>query len=264
MHEYKRQLLNLLHIVGRYQAILDRPEAGWLPRTFVFAGKAASAYRQAKLIIKLINDVALRINHDARVNHLIKVVFIPNYGVSLAETIIPAANLSEQISTAGTEASGTGNMKFALNGALTIGTQDGANIEIGAAVGADNIFIFGLTAAEVARTRVDGYHPEQIHAGNPALARVLAAIGGGEFSRDEPQRFAPIVDSLLRHGDTYLLLADFQAYVDCQARVDALYGDPADWHRRALLNVAGMGGFSSDRTIREYAEQIWHVEPVGA
>ena len=264
MHEYKRQLLNVLHIVARYQAILDNPGAGWLPRTFVFAGKAASAYRQAKLIIKLINDVALRINHDARVNHLLKVVFIPNYGVSLAETIIPAANLSEQISTAGTEASGTGNMKFALNGALTIGTLDGANIEIGEAVGADNIFIFGLTAAEVARTRADGYHPEKIHAHNPALARVLAAIGSGEFSRDEPQRFAPIVDSLLRHGDTYLLLADFQAYVDCQARVDAVYREPEDWHRRALLNVAGMGGFSSDRTIREYAQQIWHVEPVGA
>ena len=263
MHEYKRQLLNVLHIVARYQAIIDNPAAGWLPRTFIFAGKAASAYRQAKLIIKLINDVALRVNHDARVNHLMKVVFIPNYGVSLAETIIPAANLSEQISTAGTEASGTGNMKFALNGALTIGTLDGANIEIGEAVGAGNIFIFGLTAAEVAKTRAEGYHPERIHAATPALARVLGAIAGGEFSRDEPQRFAAIVDSLLRHGDTYLLLADFQAYVDCQARVDALYRDAGDWHRRALLNVAGMGGFSSDRTIREYAEQIWHVEPVG-
>jgi len=262
MHEYKRQLLNVLHVISRYQAILDAPDADWVPRTFLFAGKAASAYRMAKLIIKLINDVAARINHDPRVNHLMKVVFVPNYSVSLAELIIPAANLSEQISTAGTEASGTGNMKFALNGALTIGTLDGANIEIGEQVGADNIFIFGLKTPEVAKLRADGHHPMTWYDDDPVLRRVIDAIADGEFSPDDRHRFIPIVDSLLRHGDTYMLLADFADYVKCQGRVDALYRDPRDWHRRALLNVAGMGVFSSDRTIREYAEEIWNVRPI--
>ncbi len=263
MHEYKRQLLNVLHVIARYQAVLDDPDGNWVPRTFVFAGKAASAYRMAKLIIKLINDVAMRVNHDPRVEGLIKVVFVPNYGVSLAELIIPAANLSEQISTAGTEASGTGNMKFALNGALTIGTLDGANIEIREQVGADNIFIFGLTAAEVDRVRAEGHQPRRIYESNPVLRRVIDAIAGGEFSPDERTRFMPLVDSLLR-SDHYLLLADFQSYLECQARVDQLFRSPLDWHRKALLNVAGMGPFSSDRTIREYAEQIWNVHPIHA
>ena len=204
----------------------------------------------------------MRINHDPRVDDRLKVVFVPNYGVSLAEIIIPAADLSEQISTAGTEASGTGNMKFALNGALTIGTLDGANIEIGEEVGADNIFIFGLTASDVQRVRQQGYVSQDYYDRNPALRRALDAIRDGEFSPDDRHRFMPIVDALLRHGDHYLLLADFGAYVEAQGRVDALYRDQGDWHRRALLNVAGMGAFSSDRTIAEYAEEIWHVRPL--
>ncbi len=262
IHEYKRQLLNALHVVARYHAILDQPDAGWVPRTVFFAGKAASAYRMAKLVIKLINDIAVRINNDARVNHLLKVVFVPNYGVSVAELVMPAADLSEQISTAGTEASGTGNMKFALNGALTIGTLDGANIEIREEVGPDNIFIFGMNAAEVEHLRASGYRPLDHYEHNPVLKRVLDGIAQGEFSPEEPQRFMALVDSLLRFGDHYLLLADFAAYLEAQARVDALYRDPPAWARRALLNIAGMGAFSSDRTIAEYAEQIWHVVPV--
>ncbi|MEZ5649908.1 MAG: glycogen/starch/alpha-glucan phosphorylase [Burkholderiaceae bacterium] len=262
MHEYKRQLLNVLHVVARYQAILADPAAGWVPRTFLFAGKAASAYRMAKLIIKLINDVAAVVNHDPRVNHLMKVVFVPNYSVSLAELIIPAADLSEQISTAGTEASGTGNMKLALNGALTIGTLDGANVEIREQVGDENIFIFGLKTPEVAALRAAGYRPTEFYERNAQLRAVLDAIGGGLFSPDEPNRFAPIVDALLRHGDTYMLLADFESYVECQRRVDALFAQPSQWHRRAALNVAGMGVFSSDRTVAEYAREIWDVHPI--
>jgi len=260
-HEYKRQLLNLLGIVARYQAIIDAPDAHWTPRTVVFAGKAASAYRMAKLIIKLINDVARRVNADARVRDQLKVVFVPNYSVSAAEIIMPAADLSEQISTAGTEASGTGNMKLALNGALTIGTLDGANIEIRENVGPDNIFIFGHTTEEVAAIRGNGYDPQRHYEENPVLRRVIDAIGAGDFSPDDPTRFRPIVDSLLRH-DTYLLLADFASYLEAQARVDALFDRPADWNRAAALNIAGMGPFSSDRTIREYAQKIWHVEPI--
>ncbi len=262
MHEYKRQLLNVLHIVARYQAIIAQPNADWVPRTFIFSGKAASAYRMAKLIIKLINDVGSVVNHDARIGNRMKVVFIPNYSVSLAEIIIPAADLSEQISTAGTEASGTGNMKLALNGALTIGTLDGANVEIREQVGPDNIFIFGLKTDEVADLRARGYQPAEYYERNAQLRDVLTAIGSGVFSRDDKSRFVPIVDSLLRHGDTYMLLADFADYVACQARVDELFRDPAEWHRRALLNVAGMGVFSSDRTIAEYASEIWDVHPI--
>jgi starch phosphorylase len=262
IHEYKRQLLNVLHVVARYHAILDNPDGPWVPRTVLFAGKAASAYRMAKLVIKLINDVAVRINNDVRVNHLLKVVFVPNYGVSVAEMMIPAADLSEQISTAGTEASGTGNMKFALNGALTIGTLDGANIEIREEVGADNIFIFGMNAAEVEQIRVSGHRPLELYEHNPILKRVLDGIAQGEFSPEEPQRFVALVDSLLRFGDHYLLLADFASYLKAQGDVDTLYRDPQAWSRRALLNVAGMGVFSSDRTIAEYAEQIWRVSPV--
>ncbi len=262
MHEYKRQLLNVLHIIARYQAILAQPDGPWVPRTFVFSGKAASAYWMAKLVIKLIHDVGTVVNHDPRVNGLMKVVFIPNYSVSLAELIIPAADLSEQISTAGTEASGTGNMKLALNGALTIGTLDGANVEIREQVGDENIFIFGLKTEEVAALRASGYRPADYLAASPRLQAVFNALNSGLFSPDEPARFAPIVDSLLKHGDTYLLLADFAAYYDCQLSVDRLYREPGQWHRRALLNIAGMGPFSSDRTIAEYAQEIWNVHPL--
>jgi starch phosphorylase len=259
IHEYKRQLLNLLHVVTRYRAILAQPNADWVPRTVIFAGKAASSYTTAKNIIRLIHDVGQVINHDARIGDQLKLVFIPNYGVSVAETIMPGADLSEQISTAGTEASGTGNMKLALNGALTIGTDDGANIEIRQNVGDDNIFIFGKLAHEVAAIRAAGYQPMRIYEGNPQLKAVLDSIAAGAFSPDEPARYRPLVDSLLWGGDHYLLLADYEAYVAAQARVDALYLDPQAWARKAIANVAGMGPFSADRTIREYAAQIWHV-----
>ncbi|NLD54779.1 MAG: glycogen/starch/alpha-glucan phosphorylase, partial [Burkholderiaceae bacterium] len=254
-------LLNLLQIVHRYNAMLENPGADWIPRTCIFAGKAASAYRMAKLIIKLINDVARRINHDQRLEGRLRVVFVPNYSVSAAELIMPAANLSQQISTAGTEASGTGNMKLALNGAITVGTMDGANIEIHDNVGPDNIFIFGHRTEEVAAIKANGYDPMRHYEENAALRRVIDQIAAGHFSPDDPQRFRPIVDSLLKQ-DTYLLLADFADYVATQARVDALYARADDWHRRAALNVAGMGPFSSDRSIREYAERIWNVAPL--
>ncbi|GCL61593.1 glycogen/starch/alpha-glucan phosphorylase [Pseudaquabacterium pictum] len=261
IHEYKRQLLNLLHVVTRYRAILAQPNAGWVPRVVVFAGKAASSYTTAKNIIRLIHDVGQVINHDARIGDKLKLVFIPNYGVSVAETIMPGADLSEQISTAGTEASGTGNMKLALNGALTIGTDDGANIEIRQNVGDDNIFIFGKKTPEVAAIRAAGYQPMRIYEGNPQLKAVLDSIAAGAFSPDEPARYRPLIDSLLWGGDHYLLLADYEDYVATQAKVDALYRDQEAWSRKAIANVAGMGPFSADRTIREYAAQIWHVAP---
>jgi starch phosphorylase len=260
-HEYKRQLLNLLQIVARYEAMLAEPDKAWTPRTYLFSGKAASAYRMAKLIIKLINDVARRINHDARVNDRLKVVFVPNYSVTAAEMIMPAADLSEQISTAGTEASGTGNMKLALNGALTIGTLDGANIEILEQVGESNIFIFGLTADNAHALRANGYDPARYYEENPVLKRVIDRIASGYFSPDDKDRFRPIVDSLLR-ADTYLLMADFESYVDAQAQVDVCFADPHRWAQMAALNVAGMGAFSSDRTIQEYAQRIWGVSPL--
>ncbi|EHR70833.1 glycogen/starch/alpha-glucan phosphorylase [Burkholderiales bacterium JOSHI_001] len=262
MHEYKRQLMNVLHVITRYHRILDKPDADWVPRVVVFSGKAASAYHMAKQIIHLINDVARTINADARVGDRLKVVFLPNYSVSLAETIIPAADLSEQISTAGTEASGTGNMKFALNGALTIGTLDGANVEIREQVGADNIFIFGHTTPEVAALRASGYQPRGFYENNAELARVLDAIRDGAFNPEEPGRYQGIFDTLVNWGDHYLLLADYASYVATQESVDALYRDKAAWTRKAILNVAAMGFFSSDRTIAEYAHQIWHTPPV--
>ena len=261
IHEYKRQLLNLLHVVTRYQQILADPQRDWVPRAVIFAGKAASGYHMAKQIIRLIHDVGQVVNRDVRVGDRLKVVFVPNYGVSVAEVIMPAANLSEQISTAGTEASGTGNMKLALNGALTIGTDDGANIEIRQCVGDDNIFVFGHSAQEVAALRAGGYQPTRLHDEDPRLQTVLQAIGGGTFSPDEPARYRGVVDALLWGGDHYQLLADYDAYLQAQARVDALYRDPQAWARAAILNVAGMGMFSSDRTIREYAREIWRLQP---
>ena len=265
IHEYKRQLLNVLHVVTRYQAILANPRGAdgldWVPRTVIFAGKAASSYAMAKTIIQLIHDVGSVVNHDPRIGDKLKVVFVPNYGVSVAETIMPGADLSEQISTAGTEASGTGNMKLALNGALTIGTDDGANIEIRHNVGDDNIFIFGLKTPEVMSLKQNGYQPMRFYESIPALKAVLDAISGGAFSPDEPARYRGLVDSLLWGGDHYLLLADYESYVATQLRVDALYRDPGQWAERAIANVAGMGAFSSDRTIREYASRIWGVAP---
>ncbi len=262
IHEYKRQLLNVLHVVTRYLRLLEQPGAVTVPRVIIFAGKAASAYHMAKLIIQLINDVAKTINADSRVADQLKVVFIPNYSVSLAELIIPAADLSEQISTAGTEASGTGNMKFALNGALTIGTLDGANVELQQNVGADNIFIFGNTTPEVAAIRAAGYQPRAILQRKTELQRVLEAIRDGRFSPEEPTRYTAIYDVLVNWGDQYLLLADYSSYIAAQERVDALYRTPEAWARKALRNIAGMGPFSSDRTIAEYARDIWRVEPM--
>ncbi|MCY1513756.1 Maltodextrin phosphorylase [compost metagenome] len=266
IHEYKRQLLNVLHVITRYHRILDAQASGTpvdiVPRVVVFAGKAASAYAMAKQVIRLINDVAATVNADARVGKLLKVVFLPNYSVSLAEIIMPAADLSEQISTAGTEASGTGNMKFALNGALTIGTLDGANVEMRENVGPENIFIFGHTTPEVADIRARGYQPREIYEENAELKRVLDAIRDGAFSPGEPARYQGIYDALVNWGDHYLLLADYASYVAKQAEVDALYRDAEAWTRMAILNVAGMGAFSSDRTIAEYAHEIWHTKPV--
>jgi starch phosphorylase len=264
IHEYKRQLLNVLRVVAHYNRLLADPAyaSQAAPRTVLFAGKAAPGYRMAKLIIKLINDVGRWINSDARVRDKLKVVFVPNYGVSAAELIIPGADLSQQISTAGTEASGTGNMKLALNGALTIGTEDGANIEIRDEVGAGNIFIFGLSTGEVEVLRHRGYDPRGYYEREPALREVLDQLASGFFSPEEPERFRPIVDALLNHGDRYMVLADFASYLAAQGEVDELWRErPEVWTRRAILNVAGMGMFSSDRTVRRYAEEIWHVAP---
>ncbi|WP_296510412.1 glycogen/starch/alpha-glucan phosphorylase [Rhodoferax sp.] len=266
IHEYKRQLLNVLHVITRYLRIINNPGSVTVtppvPRVVVFAGKAASAYHMAKQIIHLINNVAKVVNNDPRVGNLLKVVFIPNYSVSLAERIIPAADLSEQISTAGTEASGTGNMKFALNGALTIGTLDGANVEILENVGADNIFIFGLTTPQVAATRAAGYQPRAIAEGNAELTAVLEAIRDGVFSPDEPGRFQGIYDLLVNWGDHYLLLADYAAYIAAQEQVDVAYQSKEAWSVMALRNVAAMGPFSADRTIGEYADKIWKSKPL--
>ena len=261
IHEYKRQLLNLLQVIHRYQAILADPGAERVPRTVIFAGKAASSYAMAKSIIRLIHDVADTINRDPRVAGRLRVAFVPNYGVSIAEVVMPGADLSEQISTAGTEASGTGNMKLALNGAITIGTDDGANIEIRERVGDDNIFIFGLRTPEVQALRAGGYQPMRLYEADPRLRAVLDAIAGGTFSPSEPARHRGIVDALLWGGDHYLLLADFAAYVEAQARVDALHRDAQAWARCAIANVAAMGSFSADRSIREYARRIWRIEP---
>ena len=258
IHEYKRQLLNVLHVITLYNRIRAGGDA--TPRTVIFAGKAAPGYRMAKLVIRLINDVADLVNNDPLMRGLLKVAFIPNYDVSSAEIIIPAAELSEQISTAGTEASGTGNMKLALNGALTIGTLDGANVEIRNEVGAENIFIFGKTADEVAALHAAGYTPWTHYDGEPQLRQTLDMLRDGYFSPEERDRYKPVFDSLTYHGDHYLLLADYASYIACQEQVGQLYRDPTTWTQKAILNVAGMGQFSSDRTIGQYAKAIWNVE----
>ncbi|MFA6823140.1 MAG: glycogen/starch/alpha-glucan phosphorylase [Geobacter sp.] len=260
IHEYKRQLLNIMQVIAQYNRLKEYPGLGLPPRTVLFSGKAAPSYASAKLIIKLINGVANVVNNDPATNQQLKVAFLANYSVSLAELIFPAADLSEQISTAGTEASGTGNMKYALNGALTIGTLDGANIEIMEEVGRDNIFIFGLDAAGAAKVRSEGYRPQDYYYRLPQLKQVLDQISSGMFSPADQGLFHPLVDQLL-NSDYYLLLADFDAYLDAQAEVDRLYMNPEQWARKSILNTAGMGKFSSDRTIAEYADDIWGIEP---
>jgi starch phosphorylase len=261
IHEYKRQLLNVLHVIALYNRI-RAGEQGITPRTVIFGGKAAPGYWMAKQIIRLINDVANIVNHDPLVGDQLKVVFYPNYDVSAAEILFPGSDLSEQISTAGTEASGTGNMKMALNGALTIGTLDGANVEIKEEVGDDNIFIFGLTTPQVAEIKANGYNPREYYNNNAELRQVLDMIGSGFFSEDEPNRYHAIIDNLLNNGDNYLLLADYANYIAKQEEVGNTYQDQEEWSRRAILNVARMAKFSSDRTIREYAKNIWQVAPL--
>ena len=258
IHEYKRQLLNLVETVALYAQIRSHPERDWVPRVKIFGGKAASSYHNAKLIIKLANDIARRVNADPSVGGLLKVVFVPNYNVSLAERIIPAADLSEQISTAGMEASGTGNMKFALNGALTIGTLDGANIEIKDRVGDENIVIFGLTAAEVAEKRANGYNPREVIEGSRELHQAIEAISSGVFSPDDPHRYTGLMDGLY-DSDWFLLAADFDSYAAAQREVDRRWEDQKGWRKSAIHNIANVGWFSSDRTIAEYAKEIWKV-----
>jgi starch phosphorylase len=258
IHEYKRQLLNILEAIALYDQIRSHPERDWMPRVKIFGGKAAPSYHNAKLIIKLANDVAKVINGDPSVRGLLKVVFVPNYNVSLAEVLMPAADLSEQISTAGMEASGTGNMKFGMNGALTIGTLDGANVEMKEHVGADNIFIFGLTTAEVADRRNNGYNPRGIIEASPELSQAVAAISSGVFSPDDPNRYRDLMNGLYS-SDWFMVAADFDSYAACQREVDRVWRDSPDWNARAIHNVARMGWFSSDRTIRQYAKEIWNV-----
>jgi len=262
IHEYKRQLLNVLHVITLYNQLRESADTDITPRTIIFAGKAAPAYHMAKLTIKLINSVAATISADAMARGKLRMVFLPNYCVSQAEKIVSAADLSEQISTAGLEASGTGNMKMSLNGALTIGTLDGANVEIMEEVGQENIFIFGLTAEEVTSKRNEGYDPWEVYNSNPELKQVLDMIGSGFFCPEEPQLFQPIIDSLLKGGDYYLLLADYEAYVAKQKEVAQLYKDQAKWARLSILNTARMGKFSSDRSVMEYANKIWQVNPL--
>jgi len=258
IHEYKRQLLNLVETVALYDQIRSHPEKDWTPRVKIFGGKAAPSYHNAKLIIKLANDIARRVNSDPSVGGLLKLVFVPNYNVSLAERIIPAADLSEQISTAGMEASGTGNMKFALNGALTIGTLDGANIEIKDRVGEENIVIFGLTAEEVAEKRANGYAPRELIEGSRELQQALSAIASGVFSPDDPDRYRDLIGGIYDH-DWFMVAADFESYTDAQRTVDARWRDVAGWRAATIRNIANVGWFSSDRTIAEYAKEIWGV-----
>jgi starch phosphorylase len=261
IHEYKRQHLNILHVIGLYHRLKTDPGLTMHPRVFIFGGKAAPGYHLAKLMIRLITAVGDIINRDPGVRELIKVVFLPNFNVTNSQRIYPAADLSEQISTAGKEASGTGNMKFQMNGALTIGTMDGANIEIREEVGPENFFLFGLTAAEVQARRAAGYQPMQLYYNQPELREVLTLIRDGYFSRGNSEQFLGLVGNLLHH-DPYMVLADYQAYAECQQRVDAAYRDPDRWTRMSILNTARSGKFSSDRSIREYCSDIWSARPV--
>jgi starch phosphorylase len=259
IHEYKRQHLNLLHIITLYNRIKKNPALEIVPRTFIFGGKAAPGYYLAKMIIRLINAVADVVNRDPDVAGRLKVVFFPDYNVKNSEWVYRAADLSEQISTAGKEASGTGNMKFSLNGALTIGTLDGANIEIREKVGEDNFFLFGLTTDGVYKLKAEGYRPASYYESIPELREVIDLIRLGHFSGGDPGAFRSIVDSLVKH-DPYLVLADYASYVECQESVSMAYRDMEEWTRKSILNTAGSGYFSSDRSIREYCEKVWHVQ----
>ncbi len=262
LHEYKRQLLNVMGTIARYQQIKANPEADYVPRTVIFAGKAAPGYFMAKRLIKLINNLGNIINKDPDIKDRLKVVFLPNYCVSLAEKIIPAADLSSQISTAGYEASGTGNMKFALNGALTIGTMDGANVEMAEEIGEENMFIFGLRSDEVSEIKQRGYNPRSFYESDPELRAVVDSLLDDSWCRNEPGIFSPIWKSLMEDGDPYLHMADFRSFVDASHQVDALYQEREAWSRKAIINIARIGKFSSDRSIRQYAEEIWKIEPV--
>jgi starch phosphorylase len=261
LHEYKRQHLNVLHVITLYNQLKRAADASITPRTVIFGGKAAPGYRMAKLIIKLINSVAAVINQDPRISEVLKVVFLPDFNVKNGQRVYPAADLSEQISTAGKEASGTGNMKFAMNGALTIGTLDGANVEIRDAVGHENFFLFGLTAEEVQKLKASGYSPRGYYESNPVLREAIDLIDSGFFSNGDRELFRPLVESVLNR-DEYMLLADYQAYVDCQQRVSEAYRDQKNWTRMSILNSARVGRFSSDRSIREYCRDIWKVSPI--
>jgi len=260
IHEYKRQHLNLLHIVTLYQRLKNNPELDIPSRLFIFGGKAAPGYAMAKLIIKLINSVAEVINADPDVNKRLQMLFIPNFNVQIGHTVYPMADLSEQISLAGKEASGTGNMKFAMNGALTIGTLDGANVEIREEVGDENFFLFGMNAAEAEARKATGYNPQTIYTQNEELKAAINLIEIGHFSHGDRDLFRPIINSLL-YDDPYMVLADYQAYVDCQQQVGEAFKDPESWTKMAILNAARIGKFSSDRSIAEYCQKIWQVEP---
>src|SRR5262252_4691270 len=261
IHEYKRQHLNALYILSLYLRLKHDPKAGVPPRTFIFSGKAAPGYFMAKLIIKLINAIAEVVNNDATVRDCLRVVFLPDFSVKSAQRIYPAGDLSEQISMAGKEASGTGNMKFALNGALTIGTLDGANVEIREEVGAENFFVFGLTVEQVRELKLHGYRPHEVRENNASLREILDFIGSGALAGGDSNLFRPLLDRLLNE-DPFLVLADYQAYIDCQEQVSALWRDQQAWTHKAILNVARMGKFSSDRSIRDYCEDVWRVKPV--
>jgi starch phosphorylase len=261
IHEYKRQHLNILHVIALYHRLKDNPNLEMQPRTFIFGGKAAPGYHIAKLIIKLINSVGDLVNRDPTTRNVLKVVYLPNFNVSNGQKVYPAADLSEQVSTAGKEASGTGNMKFQMNGALTIGTMDGANVEIRQEVGADNFFLFGLKADEVAALWERGYCPMDYYCSDMELREVIDLVRHGFFSRGDTELFRPLIDGLLHH-DPFLVLADFKSYLRCQERVSEAFADKERWTRMAVLNSARSGLFSSDRTIREYCRDIWRAPPV--
>ncbi|MEM7468673.1 MAG: glycogen/starch/alpha-glucan phosphorylase [Pseudomonadota bacterium] len=264
IHEYKRQLLSVFYIIDAYLSMVEDGTKPTTPRTWVFGGKAAPGYYMAKRIIKLINNLADIINNDPRVEGMLKVAYVPDYRVSVAEKIVPAADLSEQISTAGFEASGTGNMKLSMNGALTIGTLDGANVEILEEVGKENIYIFGLSVEQVEAYRINGYNPRDWYNSDRRLARVLDAIRSDRFCPREPGYFIPIFDNLMNGGDFYLVMADFADYRNTQEIVGEDYLDQSTWAKKAILNVARMGKFSSDRTIQQYADDIWNVKRIPA